>query len=197
MQKGNTYGSVVLYDSNGSAKTVLFGNEEVITFGFNSTNFGKMTKFYNTVPLMPEVEDITIDSSAPTTIRVKFKDGTEETAILADGDTFNLENGINICLIKRLFSSVSDGHGSALYNKLYRLGVKEYKRIQKEKDEKRREFNERIEIKNRRILKKNRKKREKVERQRKKNAEREENIDYLVDAIKTLMKELRDTLNNN
>jgi hypothetical protein len=183
-----------LYDGNGNAKTILYDDDGVITIGFNPTYHGKITRFHDSVPLIPKIADIKIERFGQTTIRVRFKDNTEETAVLAAGDTFDLENGINICLIKRLLSAVSNGNGSALYNKLYSYGAKEYKNIMSEKLEKARKAREGQEIRERRIRKKNRKMRERVEKRRKRDKERNEDIDYLVDTIRDLMRALKDTL---
>ena len=57
---------------------------------------------------------------------VQFADNTEEKAVLADGDTFSLEQGISICLTKKMLSELTGGNGSSTYNKLIDFAVHKY-----------------------------------------------------------------------
>ncbi len=56
---------------------------------------------------------------------VTFNDGTIEKAVTSDNDTFNLEQGIQICLAKKAFSILTD-NGSGSFNKLVNNAVKLY-----------------------------------------------------------------------
>lgn len=58
---------------------------------------------------------------------VEFADGTQEKAVLAKEDTFSLEQGISICITKKLLSNiVGSGNGSSVYNKLIDYALKKY-----------------------------------------------------------------------
>jgi hypothetical protein len=63
-----------------------------------------------------------------------------------------------------------------------------------EKLEKARKVREGQGIRERRVRKKNRKMRERVEKRRKRTMDRNKDIDYLVDTIRTLMRELKNTM---
>lgn len=56
---------------------------------------------------------------------VMFDDGTVERATTADGDEFNLEQGIQICLAKKAFSLLN-GNGSNTFNDLVNGAIKLY-----------------------------------------------------------------------
>lgn len=64
---------------------------------------------------------------------VMFDDGTVEKATTADGDEYNLEQGIQICLAKKAFSLIN-GNGSNTFNDLVNSAVKLYNNKEKEKD---------------------------------------------------------------
>lgn len=66
--------------------------------------------------IMPLIKDIkTIND---TVVIVYFGDGTTEKAVLNREDKFSFEQGISICLIKKMLSMISDNHGSSVYNKM-------------------------------------------------------------------------------
>ncbi len=56
---------------------------------------------------------------------VTFDDGTTEKAVTSGNDTFNLEQGIQICLAKKAFSMLTS-NGSGTFNKLVNNAVKLY-----------------------------------------------------------------------
>ncbi len=73
---------------------------------------------------------------------VQFADNTEEKAVLADGDTFSLEQGISICLTKKMLSELTGGNSEKL-NARYKkrkpnvlAKVKEKRKEQREKKRK-------------------------------------------------------------
>lgn len=58
---------------------------------------------------------------------VEFADGTQEKAVLTKEDTFSLEQGISICITKKLLSNIiGSGNGSSVYNKLIDYAIKKY-----------------------------------------------------------------------
>ena len=74
--------------------------------------------------LSPRITDVkTYDDKV---VKVLFADGTYEKAVLSENDTFSLEQGVSICLTKKLLSKIvgRDFSGS-VYNKIvdYALGV--------------------------------------------------------------------------
>lgn len=76
--------------------------------------------------VIPRIEDV--QSINDKVVIVKFADGTTEKAILSDEDTFSLEQGISICITKKILNVVLNGaNGSSAYNKLVDYGLKVYK----------------------------------------------------------------------
>lgn len=64
---------------------------------------------------------------------VMFDDGTVEKATTADGDEYNLEQGIQICLAKKAFSLIN-GNGSNTFNDLVNGAIKLYNGKEKAKE---------------------------------------------------------------
>ena len=60
---------------------------------------------------------------------VKFEDGTEEKATCMDGDNFDLETGVGVCVFKHLM-------GSSEYAKTIRTAMKQINAVDKAKEEK-------------------------------------------------------------
>ena len=61
----------------------------------------------------------------PFVVIVKFTDGKIEKAFLQEGDTFSLEQGISICLAKKLLSEYTE-HETAVYNKIMKHAFEIY-----------------------------------------------------------------------
>lgn len=82
--------------------------------------------------LIPDIKDVTIHQNH--VVIVEFVDGTTEKAVLHPDDKFSIEQGISICITKRLIG------GSAVYNKLIDRAMKIMKKNRlaeaKEKQEK-------------------------------------------------------------
>ena len=62
---------------------------------------------------------------------MNFADGTSAKAVLSDDDKFSLEQGISICITKKMLSDHTNGHGSSAYNKLIDYAMKVYKNKEK------------------------------------------------------------------
>lgn len=75
--------------------------------------------------LLPCIKDVRVFGSA---VHVEFGDGTKEVAATRGNDQFSLEQGISICLAKKLLSEKTDGHGHEAYNKLVNHAAKCYKK---------------------------------------------------------------------
>lgn len=73
---------------------------------------------------IPEVTDVEVINNCVTILT--FADGTKEKAVLDKQDIFNLEQGISICLTKKLLSQLTFGNGNKTYNKLIKSTIKKY-----------------------------------------------------------------------
>lgn len=104
-------------DESNQTIEYLYGNDSTYPFYLSSE------------AILPAISDVKAFKNQ--TVVVFFADGTKEHAFLHKGDTFSLEQGISICVTKRLLDSLSpiEGKGSAMYNKLidYAIGVYEQK----------------------------------------------------------------------
>lgn len=81
--------------------------------------------------VIPEIEDV--QSINDKVVIVKFADGTSEKAVLSENDTFSLEQGVSICITKKILNKVLKGaSGTSAYNKLVDYGIKVYDKKQKE-----------------------------------------------------------------
>ena len=141
------------------AKTVVFSD-------FNN-DLAAVAKLNNNIVfrrIMPDIKDVRINNEV---VVVEFCDGTSEKATLSEEDTFNFEQGISICITKKLLSMMCP-NGSGLYNKIIKRAISVYNNrlhneatvLKKEKDEA-----ERRERKRKKIEKK-RAKREMKEREK-------------------------------
>jgi len=81
--------------------------------------------FKNGVPigdgtLLPDISDVkVIDKKV---VVVKFADNTEEKAVLDSADTYSLEQGISICITKKLLGR-NTPFGGSLYNKIIKRAM--------------------------------------------------------------------------
>ena len=66
--------------------------------------------------LIPDIKDVTVHADC--VVIVDFVDGTTEKAVLHPDDSFSIEQGISICITKKLVG------GSAIYNKLVERALK-------------------------------------------------------------------------
>lgn len=86
-----------------------------------------------TMKLMPNIKNVReLDKNDRRVVIVYFTDGTKTKAVLCPGDTYSFEQGISICITKKLLEVMSGGNGSGLYNKLIKHA---YKVIEKNKFE--------------------------------------------------------------
>lgn len=89
--------------------------------------------------LMSDIVDVSIIESNEhcRVIVATFSDGGKEKAVLSNDDFFTLEQGISICIAKKLLSDrVGETHGSSVYNKLISRGVKVFENRIKEANKK-------------------------------------------------------------
>lgn len=74
--------------------------------------------------VMPKITDVKVIKEK--VVIVSFSDGTQEKSVCADGDTFSVENGVTICLMKKLLADKCHVEsGTSIYNKLVKMAMKE------------------------------------------------------------------------
>lgn len=107
--------------------------------------------------LIPDIKDVTVYQNR--VVIVEFVDGTTEKAVLHPSDQFSVEQGISICITKRLVG------GSSIYNKLIDRAVKVMINNDAERTKKAKAEDERKEYNKRRNERKARRKSERREEQ--------------------------------
>ena len=109
-----------------NAKTVIDTNFE------NGIRFTKKNIYgvhsYSDV-IIPHIKDIQVINNK--VVIVLFKDDTKEKAVLDSTDTYSLEQGISICITKKMLSMQTNGNGSSAYNKLIKHCIKLYENNRK------------------------------------------------------------------
>lgn len=77
---------------------------------------------------VPFYEDVrVIDSNGTKVTIVYFGDGTFEKAVCHKDDTYSLEQGISICVTKKILSEITGLNGTTAYNRLIRKALKTMK----------------------------------------------------------------------
>ena len=135
--------------------------------------------------IMPNIVNVNeIRNGNTNLVTVDFADGTSEKAVLSPEDVYSLEQGVSICLEKKLLSCIAPTHGSSLYNKLIKHAMKVYvKNRQAEEDAIAAEATEKIRAQ--KAVEKRRAKRE-----RRKHQEEEREIRINTEAYKRALREL-------
>lgn len=72
------------------------------------------------------------DNDGTKSVVVEFGDGTKEHAVCCKGDTFELERGVEVCLMKHIF-------GETEYKSMLRKSMKQIKEIDKAAEDKKKE----------------------------------------------------------
>lgn len=125
--------------------------------------------------IMPDIKDVKVINNK--IIILTFMDDTTEKAILNDGDSFSLEEGITICVLKKILSDKSRSNGTAVYNKIIRHAMKIYtNKVKHEEEEKKKRLEEKR--KEEKFINK-----KKVRDAKKRAAEREEKVSIIKDAL--------------
>lgn len=133
--------------------------------------------------IMPNIFDVQVYNDK--CVEVLFTDGTTERATICDGDTYSLEQGISICITKKLISMKCDSEGSAIYNKIIKNALRVYKDNRNNEEMAQRE-NERIAAKIEKLKAKSAAKRAK-----RLQAQREEQIEIQKEAYLRAMREFQ------
>lgn len=110
----------------GTPNTTVFKSGLFNTYLWAYDNDGNYTTRNILIPTITDVKSI--DDKV---VIVSFIDGTSEKAVLSDDDKFSLEQGISICITKKILSDHTNGHGSSAYNKLIDYAMKVYKNKEK------------------------------------------------------------------
>lgn len=76
--------------------------------------------------IMPDIKDVKVvpNNDTPKVVMVYFADGTVEKAVLDSSDTYSLEQGISICITKKVLGGGYAGSGSSIYNKVIARAMK-------------------------------------------------------------------------
>lgn len=117
--------------------------------------------------IMPDITKVETHNNR--VIIVHFSDNTKEKAVVSADDKFSFEQGVSICITKKLLSQITGGRGSSTYNKLIRRCNQVYKANLKAEEYKKKCIDESKEIARRR--------REKSERHKAKR-EREKMLQF-------------------
>lgn len=108
------------------AKTVIdITNDKGIEFGYKTNDYCSV----RSKVIIPHIEDIQIIKNR--VVIVIFADGSKEKAVLDSADTFSLEQGISICITKKMLSMETNGNGNSAYNKLINHCLKVYENNRK------------------------------------------------------------------
>lgn len=137
-------------DVDPKTKSTLSVSGDIIKATYYKDGFKQHSK-----TLIPNIVDVLVYNDKVVT--VKFADNTEEKAVLHPEDNFSIEQGISICIAKKLAGD------SSVYNKLIDYALKVKKNNEAEKAKKLAEEAEKKEknrLANQRRAEKNRKKRE-------------------------------------
>ena len=120
-----------------------------------------------------------IKKEVPVATIVYFENGSVQTAYCDEGDEFNLEVGISICVTRELMKRLYDISGETnVYNKVIRQGMKAYKNHCKfEKAYKKY-------IAEKEVIEKNKKVKEQKRREKRAAKKKEREIEILAEAIK-------------
>ena len=110
------------------SKPRMFYQAETYRRQYRTIRFGrsKATSIY----LMPEFSDVRIirnKEGFSIGVEIDFADGTKQKAICMPDDTFNLEQGITICLFKKMLTYgcyIEEEYVTGVYNKLVKHAIK-------------------------------------------------------------------------
>lgn len=159
----------------------------VNTYGkqFRSIKYGESVK--NSIYIMPEISDVRhiINKDNVIGVEIKFADNTKQKAICSPNDVFNLEQGISICLFKKILEdglvavdSICKSRGTSIYNKLVNHALKVMERRIKAEEKAKKEEAKKKEQEQRFIEKKRRADARRAKR------ESEQRINEMAEAIR-------------
>ena len=157
------------------------------TYGKQFRNIRYGTSMKDSWYIMPEISDVRhiINKDDVIGVEIKFADNTKQKAICSPNDTFNLEQGISICLFKKILEDglitsnpLCKGRGTSIYNKLVNHAIKVMeRRIKAEEEAEKKEVEKKL--KEQRFIEKKRRADE-----RRANREAEQRINEMAEAIR-------------
>lgn len=163
----------------------MFYNANMYGMNFRTIKYGTSVK--DSYYIMPEISDVRhiINKGNVIGIEIKFADNTKQKAICSPNDAFNLEQGISICLFKKILEdglvavdSICKSRGTSIYNKLVNHALKVMeRRIKAEKEAEKKEAERKL--KEQRFIEKKRRADE-----RKAKRESEQRIYEMAEAIR-------------
>lgn len=163
----------------------MFYNANTYGRQFRTIKYG--TSIKNSCYIMPEISDVRHITNKNNVIgvEIKFADNTKQKAICSPNDTFNLEQGISICLFKKILEdglvavdSICKSRGTSIYNKLVNHALKVMaRRIKAEKEAEKKETERKL--KEQRFIEKKRRADE-----RRAKRESEQRINEMAEAIR-------------
>ena len=120
-----------------------------------------------------------IKKEVPVATIVYFENGSVQTAYCDEGDEFNLEVGISICVTRELMKRLYGVSGETnVYNKVIRQGMKAYKKHCKFKETIKKYYTEKE------AIEKNKKIKEQKRREKRAAKKKEREIEILAEAIR-------------
>lgn len=163
----------------------MFYNAQTMYKSYRTIRYGTSKK--DSIYIMPEISDVRHITNKDNVVgvEVKFADNTKQKAICSPNDTFNLEQGISICLFKKILEDglvavkeLRKGRGTSIYNKLVNHAIKVMERRIKAEEETEKKEAER-KLKEQRFIEKKRRAEE-----RKAKRESEQRINEMAEAIR-------------
>lgn len=133
--------TLYMFKPDNDSKPRMFYQAETHGKQYRTIRFGrsKETSKY----LMPEFSDVRIirdKEGYSIGVGIDFADGTKQKAICMPDDTFNLEQGITICLFKKMLTGgcyIEEQYVTGVYNKLVKHAIKiRNERIKAEEEDK-------------------------------------------------------------
>lgn len=113
------------------SKPRMFYQVETYEKQYRTIRFGRSKE--TSIYLMPEFNDVRIirnKEGLSIGVEIDFADGTKQKAICMPDDTFNLEQGITICLFKKMLTygcygcHIEERYVTGVYNKLVKHAIK-------------------------------------------------------------------------
>lgn len=142
----NTYNPISTYISklDNDSKPRMFYQAETHGKQYRTIRFGRSKE--TSIYLMPEFSDVRIirnKEGFSIGVEIDFADGTKQKAICMPDDVFNLEQGITICLFKKMLTygcygcHIEEQYVTGVYNKLVKHAIKiRNERIKTEEEDK-------------------------------------------------------------
>lgn len=116
-------------DNNMNQTTKADGTKNRMGVFANGISFD--TPSGTTQYIIPRIKEVKAINNR--VVIIKFTDGTQEKAVLDSSDIFSIEQGVAICITKKILSKLTYGNGSSAYNKLIDYAMKIYNQQESDK----------------------------------------------------------------